>query len=246
MAHQKFVQPKTIERDRWSLCEQRGLFFLVLNPENRNEDETTENVVFLFLKTSADAILETEGGVRQWKTVLSMAASEMTDRRINCLHADQENERDNRSGFIQTFSPCGHTYVHAEDWKGWTSHKDLWNTQRWADCYGKHFKLRRVTILLQNVKNNSERIDLEALCVPTICGVPAKLELSIVRTMKNNVNLLFEDLHFQNGKSGNAKPSISNYRNIRDNKTPNKRCGVQLSTGIKREWQTNTAETVIP
>ncbi|OUC42156.1 hypothetical protein D917_10402 [Trichinella nativa] len=27
-------------------------------------------------------------------------------------------------------------------------------------------------------KNNSERIDLEALCVPTICGVPAKPELN--------------------------------------------------------------------
>ncbi|KRZ34579.1 hypothetical protein T4B_2270 [Trichinella pseudospiralis] len=98
------------------------------------------------------------------------------------FHADQENEQDNRSGFILTFSLCGHTYVHAEDWKGWTSHN------KENHCYGNYFQIRRVTILLLNVMNNSERIYLEFLCVPTICGVPAKLELNAWQHLRNSMN----------------------------------------------------------
>ncbi|KRY93313.1 hypothetical protein T4D_657 [Trichinella pseudospiralis] len=98
------------------------------------------------------------------------------------FHANQENEQDNRSGFILTFSLCGHTYVHAEDWKGWTSHN------KENHCYGNYFQIRRVTILLLNVMNNSERIYLEFLCVPTICGVPAKLELNAWQHLRNSMN----------------------------------------------------------
>ncbi|OUC40713.1 hypothetical protein D917_03862 [Trichinella nativa] len=120
---------------------------------NRNGDETSENVVFLGRSTTADEILKTEGGVRQSKENRVVRVRLRDDGQAYQLFFTLNKK------MSEKICPalCRRSRLVVTPMSTQKTGKDALATKR---------------------KNNSERIDLEALCVPTICGVPAKPELN--------------------------------------------------------------------
>ncbi|KRX77325.1 hypothetical protein T06_15584 [Trichinella sp. T6] len=140
---------------------------------NRNGDETSENVVFLGRSTTADEILKTEGGVRQ---SLQTATTHQKENRVVRVRLRDDGQAYQlfftlNKKMSEKICPalCRRSRLVVTPMSTQKTGKDaLATTLQTPTCNNSTAER----------KNNSERIDLEALCVPTICGVPAKPELN--------------------------------------------------------------------
>ncbi|XP_003369716.1 hypothetical protein Tsp_05126 [Trichinella spiralis] len=170
----------------------------LVTPTDRNEDETSENVVFRGISTTADEILKTEGGVCQ-SVHLQTATTHQKENRVVRVRLRDDGQAYQLSFTLtkktsETICPalCRRSRLVVTPMSTQKTGKDglatsmrilglkrLWNTQLYTIL-----QTPTCNSSTAERKNNSKRIDLEALCVPTICGVPAKPELNAWQHLK--------------------------------------------------------------
>ncbi|KRX55689.1 hypothetical protein T09_8682 [Trichinella sp. T9] len=181
---QEFIQPEIVEKDRWSLKDY--VINLVANGDHRRLLHLSENTVKsknagnsedlpLLMKFSKQKVAYVSRYVFV-RFKLQTATTHQKENRVVCVRLRDDGQAYQlfftlNKKMSEKICPalCRRSRLVVTPMSTQKTGKDaLATTLQTPTCNNSTAER----------KNNSERIDLEALCVPTICGVPAKPELN--------------------------------------------------------------------
>ncbi|KRZ72377.1 hypothetical protein T10_4990 [Trichinella papuae] len=206
---QIFMEAKSEERRKW--CEKRCLCFCCLHKghpvkwctrkkqcgeagctENHHrllhQSGTTEN-----LEPETDQIYDEGDKVRESSEATDNAvllAKSLTGKNILLQTADAfiENEDGERQLVMCLLdSGCQQSLIRKNiaEQIGLKGHTERVKITRLGDSCGQYEKTQRIKFCLKNANNKSESVSMEALCVPTICELPANPKLNAWKHLEN-------------------------------------------------------------